>query len=171
MYKKLISKKSILFLIPCLVIYMCSMQSCLKENISDIEGVDYTPGVALPLFNSDLTLKDMVHNFDSGGFIHEDPTTGLLTLVYLNSFKSPNAEKLFNIPSQTWSKQLGMSATDTVNFQFNTTITLPYQDTVKFSFPDATAKVVNVLLKSGMMNLNINTVLLLVRYSLRKRLT
>lgn len=157
MYKKLKSKSSVLFLLPFIAIYLLSMQSCLKENIRDIQGVDYTPNLAIPLFSSDLSLKDMVTNFDSGGFIKEDPLTHLLTLVYVNSFKSPSAEKLFVIPSQTWSKQLSMTATDTINFMFNTTINLPYQDTVKFAFPDPTAKVTNVLLKSGMMNLNISS--------------
>lgn len=157
MYSKFIIRKKTILAAVFMLLGMLSLQSCMKDNFSDIKSVVYKPGFAMPLFNSELKLSDIIQNFDSGGLMQEDPNSHLLSLVYTNSIKSPYASKLFSIPSQTWSKQIGMTASDTVQFLANTTITLPYLDTVKFNFPDATAKVMNILLKSGNLKFDINS--------------
>ncbi len=92
--------------------------SCYKDkfNLNKLEkNGDWSPDVAVPLIYSNMTMKDLLNDYNHDNLYVND-TNNLLYLVYWNKIYSRTAEELLGIPNQSLN----------TNFQFSVTGSLPW---------------------------------------------
>ncbi|MEI7595147.1 MAG: hypothetical protein WCK02_05315 [Bacteroidota bacterium] len=79
--------------------------SCFKDDFDTnrLAGGQYTPNVAVPVIHSELTLGDIIRDYDSEHMLVEDGT-GFITLVYNGTVYSKLASELIIIADQNFSK-------------------------------------------------------------------
>jgi hypothetical protein len=112
--KKLFLHKSLPLL--AFVLSLVIFQSCYKERMGweNIKGT-YNPDVAVPLVHSNLTMRDVLNDYDHNDLFVEDGSH-FLYLIYNNRVFSQNAEDFIYVPDQSLS----------TNFSFSVTGGLPY---------------------------------------------
>ena len=73
------------------------LTGCLKEDFDNIKTDRWKPKVAVPLISSKFTAKDIIHRFETGGFLEIDDSQ-LITVVYTGELFSFKAAELFTLP-------------------------------------------------------------------------
>lgn len=83
------------------------LNSCLDDGwdfnkISD--EVLLTPGIATPIAYGELTLKDLLTEFDSAGYVKQYKSDSLLYISYGQSLFSYSAKDVFDVPDQDFTE-------------------------------------------------------------------
>jgi len=89
-------KNKLLFLIVSMTLLFTA---CKKfENIKGVDSDNWDPDLALALVNTDMTVQDVLNDFETGGYVQVDNTTGFVTLVYEGRVVSVSGEEISTIP-------------------------------------------------------------------------
>lgn len=130
-----------------------AVSGCVKKmELDNIAKPHWTPGVAVPLINSTLSLKDIMNTQDSIQYLEED-ANGFLTIYYRDSLFSVNASEFINIPSQDTTLKFGITDQDSLDLDMIGEVTVSTQDDYKLLFPldaaDDTLKIDTIQLRGG----------------------
>ncbi len=112
------------------------LSGCVKSddfNFDKIATSTWDPDIAMPLINSNLTIKDLIGIADSGTF-SIDPNH-FVTLIYRNTLYSVHTPDLITIPYQQDNQSIQLNTTD------STTLRTTYVDkiinrTLPLNFPN-----------------------------------
>lgn len=142
-----------IFLLAVLTAVMFS--SCVKDEyyLQNSKTPSWEPNFAAPLINSELTIWDILNDYDSTDIVVEDGSH-FLYLVYNSRVFSQSAEELIDIPDQSLnsSTTVNTGGAIAVGDSFVATYTYDYQ----FNFPSSQV-IDSIFLKGGNMNLSINS--------------
>ena len=122
--KPITLKKNVRFILILLI--AIGMSSCYKDrfDLNRLEkGGEWSPDMAVPLINTNLTLKDILNDYDHDNLITEDGT-GFLTLLYTRNVFSKTAEELIVFPDTNMNSSFNFSVTGSL--PFGTDITAPF---------------------------------------------
>ena len=86
-------RKLYLPLLACLM--LLSQNSCIPD-IQDVKLDDWQPEVAIPLLNTQVTIQDLLDNFETGGFLEQD-ADNFLTVVYQGNVLSQKGEEIISL--------------------------------------------------------------------------
>lgn len=140
-----------------LVLLIFIINSCLKEdfNVKKIGLKNCSPGLAIPLINSSLDIRD-VYKFDSGGWLIKEDNTKFLSLIY-NKTETFGAESFFDMSDQTLMDQ---------KYIFNFDNSIPKGDSssdtyiTNLNFVSTDNDIYDTLyIKSGTLNITISSTL------------
>jgi hypothetical protein len=113
------------------------LNSCWKnrfdfDNISTPDS--WNPDVCAPLIHSNLTMKDILNDWDDNNLFVEDET-GFLYLVYWNQVYSRSAAEMLAIPNQNVNTSFAFSVGGALNV--GTSVTAPpFTRTYSFTMPN-----------------------------------
>jgi hypothetical protein len=81
------------------------LNSCLKEdfNVKNFALSNNSPGIAIPLINASLNVRD-VYNFDSSGWTLKEDNSNFLSLIYKKT-ETFGADSFLHISDQSLAKQ------------------------------------------------------------------
>ncbi|MCP4438218.1 MAG: hypothetical protein GY810_04675 [Aureispira sp.] len=89
-------------LVYILLIGLIGLNGCKKfERIKGVDIEDWDPDLALAIVNTRASVDDVLNNFETGGFIDIDSTTGAMRLVYEGNLFSVTGKELTNVPDFT----------------------------------------------------------------------
>jgi hypothetical protein len=135
-----------------LLVLASGMTSCYKDrfDVNRIEqGGTWSPDVAVPLIYSNMTLKDILDDYDHDNLFVEDGS-GFLYLVYTKNILSQKAEDLLAIPNQNLNSSFNFSVTGALPFGTDLTAA---PNTINYSFTMPNNAVIDELdAKDGMFN-------------------
>jgi hypothetical protein len=130
------------------------MQSCIKKEEFDynkIAAFNYDPNIAVPLIHSNLTLRNILNDYDTTHLFVEDGT-GFLFLIYSSTVFSKRADQLISISDQNVNTSFNYSfGTIASNDSASTTHSNSYSFTTSFS-----ERYDSIRIKSGTFNFNIS---------------
>ncbi len=126
------------------------MTGCWKDrfdlnNVSTPES--WNPDVCAPLVHSNLTMKDILNDYDHNNLFVED-ATGFLFLVYWNRVYSRSAAEMLAIPDQNVNTSFPFSVVGALPFGLDVTAA-PYTKTYSFTMPN------NEVLDRAILNENL----------------
>lgn len=113
------------------------MSSCYKDrfDLNRLEqGGEWSPDVAVPLIYSDLTMKDILDDYDHDNLIVEDGS-GFLYLVYTNNIFSQTAEDILVISNQNINTSFAFSVAGALPFGTDLTAA-PHTASYSFIMPN-----------------------------------
>jgi len=142
-------KKAFVIVVASTMLYACTDDYFEFDNISTTE---WAPELALPLINSSLTLEDIIVGSDSNGIIKEDPSTGILEVVYDGRVFSTQGAAVVTLPTQSFQERFNIPAPlptsgGTRQESFNTTL--------NFDNGGTDVEIDSLLLKAGQLVLTI----------------
>ena len=130
-------------------------QSCVKDEyeLDKMTEPSWNPNAAAPLVHSQLTLHNVLQDYDTNNLFVEN-SNHFLYLVYFDTVYSKTAEELIIFPNQNIA----------TSNNFNIPTTIPVGDSVEISFttyqdvpmPNS-ERIDSMLLKAGVFGVNINS--------------
>ena len=131
------------------------LNSCYKDHF-DLNRLeqnnDWSPEIALPLIYSDLSMKDLLADYNHDNLIAESGN-GFLTLVYWKNILSKKAEDLILIPNQNVNTSFAFSVPGALPIGTDITAA-PFL--VNFSFITPNNEEIDELyIKDGMLNFSV----------------
>lgn len=110
---------------------------CWKDRF-DFDSIStpdtWNPDVCAPLVHSNMTMKDILNDWDHNNLFQED-ATGFLYLVYWNTVYSRSAAEMLAIPNQNVNTNFPFSVTGTLPYGMDVTAP-PYTRTYSFAMPN-----------------------------------
>jgi hypothetical protein len=148
--KPIILNQNVRFILILLI--AIGMSSCYKDrfDLNRLEkGGEWSPDMAAPLINSNLTLKDILNDYDHDNLITENGS-GFLTLLYTRNVFSKTAEDLIVFPDTNMNSSFNFSVSGAL--PFGTDITAPL-NIISYSFNMPYSIVIDELdVKDGMFS-------------------
>lgn len=137
------------------IVSILMLQSCYKERMGfdHINGV-YEPDVAVPLVHSNLTLRDILNDYDHNNLFVEDGSH-FLYLVYNNRVFSQRAEDFIYVPNQNLSTNFSFSVTGALPYGTDVTAP-PYTFSHSFSTPNG-ERLDEMIVKKGAIHYMISS--------------
>jgi hypothetical protein len=135
--------------------------ACVKNYEKPLATTQYSPLLAVPLINSNLTVKDLLVKDNKGGTIHTD-SNNFLTLIYQGKLFSLQADSIIKFPTQSYSYNTpALTAPEVTAFNalsIGSNYTVPaFTDTVVFN-TNGTANVDTVIFRTTtFLNLTISS--------------
>jgi hypothetical protein len=136
-----------------ILLIVSGMSSCYKDrfDLNRLEkGGEWSPDVAVPLVYSNMTMKDILDDYDHDNLFVEDGS-GFLYLVYTNNIFSQKAEDLLVIQNQpAINTSINFSVTGPLPYGIDTTIA-PNIIYCSFTMPNS-AVIDELDVKNGMFD-------------------
>ena len=135
--------------------------ACVKNYEKPLATTQYSPLLAVPLINSNLTVKDLLVKDNKGGTIHTD-SNNFLTLIYQGKLFSLQADSIIKFPTQSYSYNTpALTAPEVTAFNalsIGSNYTVPaFTDTVVFN-TNGTANIDTVIFRTTtFLNLTISS--------------
>jgi hypothetical protein len=143
--------------LPLLIIAvsLIMLQSCYKERMGweNIHG-EYQPDVAAPLVHSNLTMRDILNDYDHNDLFVEDGSH-FLYLIYNNRVFSQRAEDFIYIPNQYLNTNYSFSVTGSLPYGTDA-VAPPYSFNTSFTTPNG-ERLDELFVKSGLMRFVISS--------------
>jgi hypothetical protein len=144
-----------------LAIVALALNSCVKKNI-DFENMadqQWTPELAIPLVNSNFTIKDILLETDKAGQISVD-NTGFCTLVYKGNLFSVKGTDLIPLTTNNVNTNYNLTAGDVVGINATpagSTYTMNFSNLVTYATGNASVQIDELTLKTGDLNIAVNS--------------
>ncbi len=161
-----------LLLLLSLVVITALMNSCFKDkfDLSKLStSVDWDPNMAVPAIHSNLTIRDLLRDYDSTELFVEDQT-GFLYLMYHKEVFSIPASDLVTLPDQSFTDNFvgtnftvgtfpaGTSQTITKNYTQVLLFGTDVIDSLTFKSATFTTNVTSTFLHTGLLTITFPTV-------------
>lgn len=146
---KKIFRFSLLFLFA-----LFMLQSCIKKEEFDFDRIaafDYDPNIAVPLIHSELTLRDIINDYDTNNLFVEDGTN-FLYLIYNSTIFSQRADELITVSDQNVNSGFNFSpgaipVGDSASYTYSTNYTFTNSYSERYD---------SIRVKSGIYNFNLS---------------
>lgn len=151
------------------LLFITSMQSCIKNEDFDYDKVTSTtwdPDVAVPLIHSELSIYDIIGNTDSGSISIDD--SNRVTLIYKGNIYSVYGYEFLPLVNQSSGQVIQLGSNDSLQLAVNGTFsksvtnTFPFAvanseslDSVTLSFGTLIVSVNSMIPYSGSLNISI----------------
>lgn len=135
------------------------LSSCVKDYFDFDKlstDINWNPSVAVPAIHTRLTMRDIIQDYDYQHLFVED-STAFLYLVYNKEVFSYPAVNYINIPDQSVTVDFYGSDFITSGFPGNSPVTVTKILGISFIPPTPTDEIDSILLKSGTLNISINS--------------
>ncbi len=133
-------------------------QACLRDDFSKLSETQWSPDLAFPIVNSEMSVNDILIQDKSPTVIDAD-LSGLVRIIYDSDNYSNTAENLIILPSGESNQVLNLSPQTIQTFENNQNIGFTVTDSItyQFSYPissaiDAGASIDTIFFKSGIFN-------------------
>jgi hypothetical protein len=142
-----------------IILLAFTISSCIKDNfqLDKLAKTEWNPNIAVPLVYSSLSVQDILTKNDKSGLINVD-SNHFCTLVYQGNLFSTIASDLVKIPDQvTPPFSASLDLTQIPILMANTSITVPYSQTVDFVSGTNSPKIDSMIFKTGTIELSLNS--------------
>ena len=153
--------KFTLKLFPLLILLL--LQACLRDDFSKLSKTQWSPDLAFPIVNSEMSVNDILMQDKSPTLIDADQT-GLVRIIYDSDNRSDIAKNLITLPSGASNEVLNISQPTIQTFDLNGTLGFTITDSIiyQFNYPisgeiAAGASIDTIFFKSGIFNFNLNS--------------
>ncbi|MBC7693836.1 MAG: hypothetical protein H7141_00165 [Burkholderiales bacterium] len=146
-----------------LLVAVVTFNSCVKKNIDmdNMADQQWTPELAIPLVNSNFTIKDILLETDKAGQVSVDGT-GFCTLVYKGNLFSVKGTDLIPLTNNTVNTNYSLTTGDAFALNALTTgstYTMNFNNLVTYSTGNSSVKIDELTLKTCDFNIAVNSTL------------
>lgn len=153
-------KRTSFFSIFILILFFLN-QACVKKNFDFdriSEEYEWTPNLAVPGAKADLTIRDILQDYDTLELFVEDET-GFLFLMYHKHIFSAKANELIIIPDQNFINDLFLGS-EYISLGFNqslNTATVTHNVNPTFAFNNAAMDIDSIIFKSADLRISVTS--------------